>query len=82
MAKQPNRYLSSAEFAARIGVVPSALAKYKVPPPDALIGTIRGWKVATVDKWQEQRPGRGWRKGTGEYKPRRRMRPAQRDNID
>jgi len=52
------RYLSRAELAARIGVKPDSLGHYKLPTPDAMIGTIRGWTVATVDRWHEGRPGK------------------------
>lgn len=55
------RYLSTSEFAARIGVHRHTLTKYKLPPPDALIGTVRGWLPETVDAWQARRPGRGAR---------------------
>lgn len=65
-------YLSRAQFAERIGVVPSALGRYKLPEPDVVIGpidadgtiprgTVRGWLPATVDEWQANRPGRGAR---------------------
>ncbi len=48
------------------------LGRYKLPPPDAVIGpvdedgslprgTIRGWTLETIDKWNGARPGRGAR---------------------
>lgn len=59
---EPVRYLSRAEFAARIGVAPDTLSRYKLPAPDAVIGTIRGWRVETIDTWHAARPGSGrWR---------------------
>jgi hypothetical protein len=61
MAKAPARYLSRAEFADRIGVTGGALSRYKLPQPDALIGTVRGWRPETVDAWQAARPGQGAR---------------------
>jgi predicted DNA-binding transcriptional regulator AlpA len=53
------RYLSCAELAERIGVSRSALGRYKLPEPDAITGTVRGWLPETVDAWHGQRPGRG-----------------------
>lgn len=57
----PVRYLSRSEFAERIGVAASTLSRYKLPPADAIIGTVRGWLPATVDDWQANRPGSGAR---------------------
>jgi hypothetical protein len=54
-------YLSRAEVARRIGVTPGALSRYKLPPPDATIGDVRGWFPATIDAWNAARPGRGAR---------------------
>ncbi|EJZ15786.1 hypothetical protein MFORT_02714 [Mycolicibacterium fortuitum subsp. fortuitum DSM 46621 = ATCC 6841 = JCM 6387] len=53
------RYLSRAEVAERIGVAPSTLSRYKLPEPDAMVGTVRGWLPETVDAWSASRPGRG-----------------------
>lgn len=52
-------YLSRAEFAERVGVKPDSLGRYKLPEPDAMIGTTRGWKPETVDAWHAARPGKG-----------------------
>lgn len=60
------------QVAARLGVEPSTLSRYKLPPPDATIGpvnddgtlprgTIRGWLPTTIDEWNANRPGRGAR---------------------
>ncbi|WOC11267.1 helix-turn-helix transcriptional regulator [Gordonia sp. MP11Mi] len=54
-------YLSASEVAERIGVVRSAISRYKMPPPDALIGATRGWLPETIDAWNADRPGRGAR---------------------
>lgn len=78
--KRPIRYLSRAEFADRIGVVAGALTRYKLPPPDALTGTTRGWKPETVDRWHAARPGSGWRKGQGK-KPKTRKRDADEPQL-
>lgn len=55
------RYLSRAEFAARVGLAVGTLSRYKLPEPDARIGTTRGWLPETIDAWQAARPGRGAR---------------------
>jgi hypothetical protein len=45
--------------AQRIGVKPDTLGRYKLPEPDAMIGTVKGWLPETIDQWQATRPGRG-----------------------
>jgi hypothetical protein len=55
------RYLNRTQVAERIGVHPGALSRYRLPVPDAVIGTVRGWLPETVDRWQANRPGRGAR---------------------
>lgn len=53
-------YLSRSEVATRIGLARGdSLSKYTLPPHDAIIGGRRGWLPATIDSWQENRPGRG-----------------------
>ncbi|WP_029116865.1 helix-turn-helix transcriptional regulator [Mycobacterium sp. URHB0044] len=54
------RYLSRSELAERIGVKPDTLGRYRLPEPDALIGTTRGWLPKTIDRWNDSRPGRGF----------------------
>lgn len=55
-------YLSRAQLAERIGVAVGTLSRYKLPEPDAMIGTTRGWLPETVDAWNAGRPGSGnWR---------------------
>lgn len=69
---KPRQYLSSAQLAERIGVTASALGRYKLPAPDAVIGPVnddgsiprgsfRGWLPKTIDEWNANRPGRGAR---------------------
>lgn len=58
------RYLSRTELAERIGVKPATVARYKLPEPDAMIGTTRGWLPATVDAWNASRPGSPGRAST------------------
>jgi hypothetical protein len=55
------RYLNREAVAHRIGVKPDTLSRYKLPPPDAMIGTVRGWLPETIDEWNAARPGRGRR---------------------
>jgi hypothetical protein len=50
------RYLSRTEVAEHIGVKPDTLSRYKLPPPDAMIGDTRGWKPSTIDRWHRNRP--------------------------
>jgi hypothetical protein len=42
-----------------IGVLPATLSRYRLPEPDAMIGTVRGWRPATINEWNASRPGRG-----------------------
>ncbi|QWT28923.1 transcriptional regulator [Microbacterium phage vB_MoxS-R1] len=55
------RYLSRAEFAERIGVLTGTLSRYKLPEPDAMIGSTRGWTAETIDTWNAARPRKGGR---------------------
>lgn len=55
------RYLSLTEVARRLGVTKGALARYKLPEPDVLVGSIRGWSEQTIDEWDAARPGHGGR---------------------
>lgn len=64
---KPVTYLSRSDFAKRIGVQTSTLARYKLPKPDAIIGVNQrptyGWLPQTIDTWNTNRPGRGnWKK--------------------
>lgn len=65
-------YLSLAQVAERVGVLPGSMSRYKLPPPDAIVGpvnddgtlprgTTRGWLATTIDRWNATRPGRGAR---------------------
>lgn len=53
------KYLSRSEVAAVVGVKPDTLNRYRLPEPDALIGTTRGWLPETIEAWNAERPGRG-----------------------
>lgn len=52
-------FLSRTEVAERIGVLNGTLSRYKLPEPDAMIGTTRGWTPETIDAWNSSRPGKG-----------------------
>jgi hypothetical protein len=65
-------YLSQAQIVERLGLARGSLSKYKLPPPDAIIGpvnddgslprgTVRGWLPETIDEWNASRPGQGKR---------------------
>jgi predicted DNA-binding transcriptional regulator AlpA len=63
VARKPKRYLSRPEVAARIGVKPDTLNKYRLPPPDAQVGgppgrPAFGWLPETIDAWNASRPSR------------------------
>lgn len=54
------RYLSSTEVARYLGLAGvKSLSKMKLPPPDAVIGDIRGWLPSTIQEWNASRPGPG-----------------------
>jgi predicted DNA-binding transcriptional regulator AlpA len=60
--RPPIRYLGITDAAERVGISPNSLKRYKLPPPDALIGgRIRGWLPETIDEWNAARPGPGAR---------------------
>lgn len=51
------RYLSLKEVGERLHV--KNAAAYRLPEPDALIGTTRGWLSETIDQWnarQKKKP--------------------------
>ncbi|EEZ90321.1 hypothetical protein HMPREF0578_0227 [Mobiluncus mulieris 28-1] len=56
-------FLATKQVAARIGVKPATLSRYKLPEPDAVIGegqrAVKGWLPETIDAWNLARPGRG-----------------------
>ncbi|AKV55090.1 helix-turn-helix transcriptional regulator [Bifidobacterium actinocoloniiforme] len=53
------RFLSLTEIAGRLGITTGALANYRLPEPDVIVGRTRGWKAETIDEWNRNRPGRG-----------------------
>lgn len=52
-------YLSLTQVAQRLGVATAAVANYRLPEPDVMVGRTRGWTEETIDEWNAQRPGRG-----------------------
>jgi predicted DNA-binding transcriptional regulator AlpA len=62
-------YLTSDELADRLGIKRGSIYRYRVrgdlPPPDELVGRTPLWRKETIEKWLTERPGQGWRKGTG-----------------
>lgn len=60
-------YLSLTEVADYLGITKGALARYKLPEPDATVGKARGWLQETIDQWNANRPG----KGAGAGRPRK-----------
>ncbi|WP_110052300.1 AlpA family transcriptional regulator [Nocardiopsis sp. L17-MgMaSL7] len=60
-------YLSSKDVAERLGVKVATVHEYRargtLPPPDEIVGRSPLWKKATIDAWEESRPGQDWRKG-------------------
>jgi hypothetical protein len=61
----PTYYLSLDGFANRIGVDYQTIKAYRsrdlLPPPDITLGGSPGWLLATADKYQTDRRGRGFR---------------------
>ena len=54
----PRVYLSRPQVAARLGLARGTLNRYRLPPPDAMVGTLPGWLPATIDRWDSQRPSK------------------------
>ena len=57
--------LTVADVAARLGVKPRTVEAYRhhpqygFPEPDGRLGRTPWWLPATIDTWQEGRPGQG-----------------------
>lgn len=58
-------YMGMGEVAAFTGLSRHTLNGYAamglLPAPDVTVGEVRGWSVATIERWQANRPGRGAR---------------------
>ena len=59
-------YLTSDQLAARLGIKRPSIHRYRVrgdiPPPDEYVGRTPLWAVASIETWEQARPGHGWRK--------------------
>lgn len=65
-------FLSRAQVEDRLGLKRGSASRIKLPKPDVTVGpiepdgslakgTVRGWRLETIDKWMRSRPGRGAR---------------------
>lgn len=70
-------YLSLKQVGERLGV--KNAAAYRLPEPDAMIGTTRGWLPETIDRWNSARPGRGV--GGGRPRKEERQKPLQNEKA-
>jgi len=52
-------YWSYSDVAKRLGITTGSLGRANLPEPDAMIGSIRGWRPETIEAWIPTRPGRG-----------------------
>ena len=53
------KFWSRKEVAEFLGVKTDSINGYDLPPPDAQIGTHRGWIPDTIKNFKQSRPGRG-----------------------
>jgi hypothetical protein len=67
-------YLSVTQIAQRYGVTTAAVASARLPQPDAMIGSTRGWLPEKIEAWYAARPGRG----NGGGRPRHTPPPASK----
>ena len=62
------RFMSLSDLAKRLGITTAAAAQARrLPPPDVLVGSTRGWRPETIEAWIPTRPG----KGVGGGRPRK-----------
>ena len=68
----PHVYLSLRQVEQHLGLARGGAAKYRLPQPDVIVGpvnadgtlprgTVRGWRLQTIDDWNATRPGHGGR---------------------
>lgn len=66
------RFLNRAQVEDHLGLALGSLSKIRLPEPDVTVGpvnpdgsiprgTVRGWTVETIDRWNAGRPGQGVR---------------------
>jgi predicted DNA-binding transcriptional regulator AlpA len=62
-----NGYLTSDQLADRLGIKRASIHRYRtrgdIPEPDEYAGRTPLWAVVSIEKWEAERPGHGWRKG-------------------
>lgn len=68
---KPRRYLSRPQVAERLGITRGTIGRYRLPEPDAFIGTLPGWMVETIDAWNAARPSRRMSDGGDRSHPHR-----------
>jgi predicted DNA-binding transcriptional regulator AlpA len=60
-------FLTAEQLAARLGVKRDSIYRMHTRgdllAPDEKVGRTPLWSVASVDAWEKDRPGHGWRKG-------------------
>ncbi len=61
-------YLTSDQLAARLGIKRASIYRMHtrgdLPEPEK-IGRTPVWQIPVIEAWEQNRPGHGWRKGTG-----------------
>ena len=54
-------YLSRSQVAERLGLKSiHSLSGLNLPDPDVMVGNHAGWLPATIDRWNDERPGKGY----------------------
>ena len=60
-------FLTSDQLAARLGIQRASIYRMRtrgdLPEPTPDTGRTPLWTVATIEAWEQSRPGHGWRKG-------------------
>lgn len=76
--KKVARFMSRTEVAEYLGLAGvNSLSRINLPPPDAVIGTHRGWMRTTIDAWEATRPGPGWHGARDDPRRKQRARGAK-----
>jgi predicted DNA-binding transcriptional regulator AlpA len=60
-------YLTADDLAQRLGIRRATVHRYQargdLPKPDEHVGRTPLWATTSIDAWEQNRPGRGWRRG-------------------